>query len=97
VFVYDIVGVEAHPAYQKLSIENLARQLSFLGSAVVASISVNRPMLSTEVIKALNYHAIVCLHAYAGQYRPCPVTVGDYVPPEHYRVPALMEMFVDEV
>lgn len=50
-----------------------------------------RPLLSAEVIKALNFHAIACLHAYAGQYRPCRVTVGEYEPPDHHRVPALMD------
>lgn len=95
--VHDLVGNEAHPAYQALSIANLDRQYSFIRSAVIASLAVNRPLLSIEVIKALNYHAISCLHAYAGEFRPCPVTVGAYVPPQHYQVPALMSMFVDEV
>lgn len=54
-------------------------------------------MLSLEVIRALNYHAISCLHISAGEFRPCPVTVGNYQPPQHYQVPALMNMFVDEV
>lgn len=54
-------------------------------------------MLSLEVIKALNFHAISCLHFHAGEFRPCQVTVGDYHPPEHYRVPALMNLFVDQV
>lgn len=96
--VFDLVGQsEAHPVYQTLSIENLDRQYTFLRSAVEASIGLKRPLLSIEVIKALNYHAISCLHAYAGEFRPCPVTVGDYTPPPHYEVPALMNMFVDEV
>jgi Fic family protein len=97
-FVHDVVGSEDNPVYQTLSIENLDRQYSFLRSAVVASLAVNRPLLSLEVIKALNYHAISCLHAHAGEFRPCKVTVGDeFVPPPHYQVPALMNMFVDEV
>ena len=96
-FVHDIVGSEANPVYQNLSIENLDRQLSFLRSVVLASNGIGRPLLSMEVIKALNYHAIACLHAYAGELRPCGVKVGDYVPPDHYQVPALMEMFIDEV
>jgi hypothetical protein len=96
-FVHAVVGSEANPVYQNLSIENLDRQLSFLRSAVLASIGISRPLLSIEVIQALNYHAIACLHAYAGEFRPCPVTVGNYQPPQHYEVPALMAMFVDEV
>lgn len=53
--------------------------------------------LSQNIIKALNFHAITCLHPYAGEYRPCPVTVGQHNPPEFYRVPALMDDFVNEV
>ena len=54
-------------------------------------------MISTAIIAALNAHAIACLHVNAGQYRPCQVTVGDYTPPEYYRVPELMNAFIDEV
>jgi Fic family protein len=98
VFIFELIGSEQHPAYQRLSIENLDRQYSFLRSAVLASMELNRPMLSVEVIKALNYHAISCLHSNAGQLRPCHVTVGnDYAPPPPWEVPARMEMFVDEV
>lgn len=96
-FIYELVGSEQHPAYQQLSIDNLDRQYGFLRSAVVASIELKRPMLSVEIIKALNYHAISCLHSNAGQLRSCAVTVGSYTPPPHWEVPARMEMFVDEV
>lgn len=96
-FMYELVGGEDHPAYQNLAIENLDRQYSFLRSTVLASLAVNRPMLSIEVILALNFHAISCLHSNAGQLRPCQVHVGDYTPPPHWEVPARMNMFVDEV
>lgn len=99
--VFDLVGTESHPAYEALAIANLNRQYDFLRSVVGASITLNRPMLSQEVILALNYHAISCLHANAGQLRPCAVYVGQppaqYTPPDHVRVPALMSLFVDEV
>lgn len=95
--VFDLVGNEANPVYQNLAIENLDRQYGFLRSAVIAALGLGRPLLPIEVIKALNYHGISCLHAYAGEFRPCPVKVGDYEPPQHYQVPALMNMFVDEV
>ena len=64
---------------------------------VSASLGFARPLLSQTVIKALNYHAIACLHANAGEYRPCPVKVGKYEPPEHHRVNALMDDFVNVV
>jgi len=97
-FVFELVGGEDHPAYQALAIENLDRQYSFLRSAVMASLAVSRPLLSLEVIQALNFHAISCLHSNAGQLRPCPVKVGDdYHPPHYWEVPARMNMFVDEV
>nr|WP_280949947.1 Fic family protein [Rhizobium leguminosarum] len=53
--------------------------------------------MSQHVIKALNFQAITCLHTNAGEYRPIPVIVGDYQPPEHYRVAALMDDFVNLV
>nr|WP_280527191.1 Fic family protein [Cupriavidus plantarum] len=56
-----------------------------------------RPFLSSQVLKALNYHAIACLHAYAGEFRPCQVVVGNHMPPPEYRVQALMDDFVNQV
>jgi hypothetical protein len=96
-FVFELVGSEANPVYAELAIENLNRQYSFLQSIVDASLKLGQPMLSIEVIKALNYHAIACLHVSAGEFRPCPVTVGDYEPPAHFQVPALMQMFTNLV
>jgi Fic family protein len=64
---------------------------------VQASLEMGKPFLSQHVIKALNFQAITCLHTNAGEYRPCPVTVGEHRPPEHYRVPALMDDFVNSV
>jgi Fic family protein len=64
---------------------------------VIASLKMGRPFLSQHIIKALNFQAITCLHTNAGEYRPCPVTVGDYEPPAHYRVSALMDDFVNSV
>jgi prophage maintenance system killer protein len=90
-------GNEAHPVYQALEVANGNRQYDFLRSIVGASLGVGRPFLSGHVIKALNFQAIACLHAYAGEYRPCRVTVGAYHPPEHYRVDGLMEDFVNFV
>lgn len=96
--VHELVGnTEQHPVYQELAAENLARQYSFLRSVVLASLELGQPMLSIGVLNALNYHAIACMHPNAGEFRPCPVAVGDYTPPEHYRIPALMQMFTNQV
>lgn len=99
--LYELVGGEAHPAYQALQVANVNRQYDFLRSIVAAGLEVSRPMLSSAVIKALNFHAITCLHTNAGEYRPCPVKVGSgdtaYTPPEHYRVEALMNDMVNMV
>ena len=95
--LFELLGDENHPAYQDLSIDNLERQYDFLRSIINAAVAVDRPMISTAIIKALNAHAISCLHVNSGEYRPCPVTVGGYTPPEHYRVPELMNAFVNEV
>lgn len=100
-FVFELVGNESHPVYQKLAVENLGRQYSFLQSVVEASLAIGHPMLSIEIIKALNYHAISCLHVSPGEFRPCPVYVGQgekkFDPPGHFQVPALMQMFTNEV
>jgi Fic family protein len=64
---------------------------------VQASLDIGRPFLSQHVIKAFNFQAISCLHTNPGEYRPCAVEVGVYRPPEHYRVSALMDDFVNLV
>ena len=96
--LFDLVGDnEHHPIYLDLAIANGNRQYDFLRSVVGASLAVGRPFLSAEVIKALNFHAITCLHTSAGAYRPCLVTVGTHQPPDHYRVAALMDDFINVV
>ena len=92
-----VKGNEDHPAYRALEIANGGRHYDFLESVVETAVTVGKPFLSQTVIKAINYHAIACLHPYAGEYRPCAVTVGDHDPPDHYRVNALMDDFVNEV
>lgn len=93
----ELTGNEDHPAYQSLEVANGERHYGFLQSVVASSIEVDRRFLSQTVIKSLNYHAIACLHTDAGEYRPCPVCVGDYTPPDHFRVSALMDDFVNMV
>lgn len=88
---------EDHQAYQNLSVSNLNRQYDFLRSVVQAALEVEKPFLSQVVIKALNFQAITCLHTNAGEYRPCEVKVGEYKPPQHFRVQALMDDFVNMV
>ena len=95
--LYEVTGTEQHPVYQMLEYFNSDRQLHFLESMVRVALDTQRPFLSQTLIKALNFHAIACLHVNAGEYRPCPVKVGDYCPPEHYRVGALMDDFVNDV
>lgn len=95
--LFELTGSEGSSAYQALEIANGDRHYSFLQSIVAASFAVERPFLSQAVIKALNYHAIVCLHTNPGEYRPCPITVGSYRQPDHYRVSALMDDFVNLV
>lgn len=93
--IFEITGTEDDSEYRRLEHYNAARQLDFLESMVPAALHFDRKLLSQAIIKALNFHAIACLHVNAGEYRPCPVTVGSYNPPEHYRVEALMDDFVN--
>lgn len=91
------LGNEAHPTYEKLAASSLHRQYHFLDSIIAAALELPWSKISTDLIQALNYHAIACLHAYAGEYRPCAVRVGSYEPPAHFRVPALMNEMVNDV
>ena len=95
--LYELYETENHAIYKKLSQTNQERQYDFLTSIVEASIAAQRSMISTALIKALNYHAIACLHVQAGEYRPCDVRVGTHKPPAFHRVPALMDPFINEV
>ena len=98
VILFDLVrDNEQNPIYQKLTIENGNRQYDFLQSIVGATLAVERPFLSSQILKALNFHAIACLHSYAGEWRPWIVEVGNHKPPLHHRVDALMEDFVNLV
>lgn len=93
--LFEITGDEKHPAYQDLEISNGNRQYDFLRSIAGASLAVGRPFLSNRILKALNFHAIACLHISAGEFRPCAVEVGDYRLPEPYQVPDLMADFTN--
>lgn len=101
--LYDLSESEANPSYQALAISNGDRQFSFLQSVVFAAIQTDQPFLSQAILKALNFHAIACLHTNAGEYRPCPVQVAypnpddNYLAPQHYRVHALMDQFINVV
>lgn len=104
--LFELTETEAHAAYQKLEVENGNRHYDFLRSAVEAALAIERPFLSQHVIKAINYHAIACLHTNPGEYRPCEVHVtapagqsqdNAFRPPEQYRVQALMDDFVNSV
>ncbi len=78
-------------------IENGNRHYDFLRSIVVASIEMGRPFLSQQILKSLNFHAIVCLHTHAGEYRPCQVTVGNHEPPAFFQVIPLMDDFINDL
>lgn len=95
--VHELVGSEQNPIYQQLEADNGIRQYDFIRSIVTAALALDRAHLSIEVIKALNYHAISCLHVSAGEFRPCVVSVGTHTPVEFWQVPSHMQMFVDDV
>jgi hypothetical protein len=97
VIVFELTGREDHPVYRSLEVANGNRQYDFLRSIVQASLDIGRPFLSQNVIKALNFQAITCLHTNPGEYRPCAVQVGPHLPPDYYRVSALMDDFVNLV
>lgn len=95
--LFELYETENHPVYQNLAISNGDRQFGFLQSLVAAALEAEQPFLSQTIIKALNFHAIACLHTSAGHYRPCEVHVGNHQPPAQYRVTDLMDSFVNVV
>lgn len=88
---------EDHPVYASLAASSLERQYHFLDSVIGIALQSGWIKVSSGLIKALNHHAIACLHVHAGQYRPCEFRVGDYEPPEHYRVPELMNEMINDL
>jgi hypothetical protein len=87
----DLSSAEHNPVYQDLKRSNARRQHDFLKSVTLAALGVERPVLSENIIKALNFHACAGLHSRAGEYRVSDVTVrGGFTPPPSYRVPELM-------
>ncbi|MFT3673564.1 Fic family protein [Aestuariivirga sp.] len=95
--IFEITGREDSPAYRDLEVSNGERQFDFLRSTVAASLALKRPFISQHLLKALNFHAIACLHTSAGEFRPCEVTVGAYRPPSPHRVQAQMDDFINQV
>jgi Fic family protein len=99
--LFNLVTGEDDPRYQALEVANGERHYDFLKSVVTTALSVGQPFLSSTVIKALNFHAIACLHVAAGEFRPCPVHVGTdaekFEPPPHYLVPSLVDDMVNVV
>ena len=95
--LFNLTNSEDHPEYERLEALNSLRQDNFLDSIIDATLRTKKPFLSQALIKALNFHAITCLHPYAGEYRPCEVRVGDYVPPRFFNVPGMMDEFVNTV
>lgn len=95
--LFDLEPTESDVNYQNLQVSNLDRQYDFLRSIVQASIATNRVYVAQTVIKAFNYHAIVCLHADAGLFRKYQVTVGVHNPPPWFHVQALMDDFVNKI
>ncbi len=95
--LFDLDRSESEASYKALQVSNLDRQYDFLRSVVDASLATGRTYLSQTVIKAFNYHAIVCLHSFAGEFRQCEVTVGNHTPPYWIHVQAEMDDFVNQI
>ena len=95
--IFELVRDENDPIYRGMSSDNLQRHYGFLFSTVNAAVALQKPLLSESLIKAFNFHAIVGLHHEAGLYRSHQVTVGQHVPPKHFRVEPLMDDLVNEL
>lgn len=101
-YLYDICGTEADPRYQTLAISNGDRQFQFLEAIIDTALSSGHQFLSHAILKALNFHAIACLHTHAGEYRPCEVHVQDdqglvrMTGVQQFRVQGAMDQFVNQ-
>lgn len=92
-----VLGDEKHSIYAELAEENNARLLSFVRSLVKVAKEEDKLYLSQTLLKAMNFHAIACLHIKAGEYRPCEVQAGELTIPPYYQVPDLMDDFINNV
>ena len=88
---------EQHPVYRELESSNLARHYEFLFSIINSAIGIQRPFISTAVVKALHFHAVVGLYESAGKYRAGEVQVGDFMPVPHYKVDSLMNDCINQI
>lgn len=102
--LYELTGgTERHPVYRTVVEANGHRHYHFLFSMIRAALEIQRPVISQAIIKAIHFHATAGLHYTAGVYHPCDVGVHNaeeevvYRPPEHHRVQALMDDFVNMV
>ena len=105
--VYELVWrTEQHDAYTSLERTNLGNLERFSNNLIRVAIELERPLISTAIIKTFNGIAVACLHTTAGEYRHFPVDVGDHLSeeksregqlPAHWRVQSLMDDLVNVV
>lgn len=95
--IRQLVASERDENYQKLLLSNAERQYDFIRCIISVGIAIDRPFLSSQVIKSLNFHATACLDLHAGEYRNHQVSVGTYTPPFHFEVQTLMDDFINFV
>ena len=101
-YLFELFATESDPRYQSLAISNGERQFEFLEAVIDTALVSNHQFLSHAILKALNFHAIACLHAHAGEYRPCEVEVRDETGAvkmtgmQQFRVQAAMDQFVNQ-
>lgn len=98
-FIHELVGTEENEHYRTLEVQNLIRQYDFTRSIHQAALALGHIGLSEEQLRALNYHAIACLHRHAGEYRPHNVVITNsfHKPPPFEAVPELVEGLVGDL
>lgn len=101
-YLFELLQSEADPRYQSLAISNAERQFGFLEAVIDSAIQSHHTFLSHSILKALNFHAIACLHVQAGEYRQCEVDVRDATGKivmsgfPTFRVNAAMDQLINE-
>lgn len=98
-FIFPLVkNNKTNPIYTAMAVSNLKRLQTFLDSAIVAATQLHHRKVTHDLIKALNYHAIVCLHEFPGEYRKSKARkLKNYQPPSANEVQGLMNDFVEDI
>jgi Fic family protein len=88
-----VSATEKPDLFRFITDTNLVRQYDFLKASVMIALEHPEQPIGHEVVRQLNYHAVVNLCETPGLYRKCPVFINNtaHKPPPHADVEKLMD------